>query len=116
MNPSGLRPTLGCVRLWNSINIMVNENDLDIRWRRSAMESILVSLIYLLIHIAVIIFVAFVIVWLFKIFGVAIDADVYKWGKIIVMLLVILAVVVWLFSLLGYGPGLMYGPTPRIMR
>ena len=80
------------------------------------MEGILVSLLYLLLHIAVIIFVAFIIVWVFKIFGIAIDPDVYKWGKIIVMLLVVIAVVIWAFSLLGYGPGLMYGPTPRILR
>ena len=80
------------------------------------METILVSLLYLLLHCAVIIFVAFVIVWVFKIFGMAIDGDVYKWGKIIVTLLIVIAVVVWVFSLLGYGPGLPYGPVPRIMR
>jgi hypothetical protein len=80
------------------------------------MESVLVSLLYLLLHIAVIVFVAFIIVWLFKIMGMPIDPDVYKWGKIIVMLLIVIAVVVWAFSLLGYGPGLLYGPTPRILR
>ena len=80
------------------------------------MEGILVSLLYLILHIAVIIFIAFVIVWVFKIVGIGIDPDVYKWGKIIVMLLIVIAVVVWVFSLLGYGPGLLYGPTPRIMR
>jgi len=80
------------------------------------MEGILVSLLYLILHIAVIIFIAFVIVWVFKLVGIPIDADVYKWGKIIVMLLIVIAVVVWVFSLLGYGPGLPYGPVPRIMR
>ena len=80
------------------------------------MEGVLVSLLYLLLHIAVIVFVAFIIVWVFKIFGMQIDPDVYKWGKIIVMLLIVIAVVVWVFSLLGYGPGLMYGPSPRIIR
>ena len=80
------------------------------------MEGILVSLLYLLLHIAVIIFVAFVIVWVLKLAGYPPDADVYKWGKIIVMLLIVIAVVVWVFSLIGYGPGLPYGPVPRIMR
>lgn len=80
------------------------------------METILISLLYLLLHIAVIIFVAFIIVWIFKIFNQPIDQNVYKWGKIIVLLLIVIAVVAWAFSLVGYGPGLMYGPTPRIMR
>ena len=80
------------------------------------MESILVGLLYLLLHIAVIIFIAFVIVWILKLAGYPPDPDVYKWGKIIVILLIIIAVVVWASSLLGYGPGLLYGPTPRIMR
>ena len=80
------------------------------------METILVSLLYLILHIAVIIFIAFVIVWVFKLVGIGIDPDVYKWGKIIVMLLIVIAVVVWVFSLIGYGPGLPYGPLPRIMR
>jgi len=80
------------------------------------MEGILVSLLYLLLHIAVIVFIAFIIVWILKIFGMPIDPDVYKWGKIIVMLLIVIAVVVWVFSLLGHGPGLLYGPSPRIIR
>lgn len=83
---------------------------------------IIVSVLYLLLHIAVIIFVAFVIVWVFKLAGVAIDPDVYKWGRVIVLLLIAIAVVVWALSLFGYGPGLVgynphpLGTTPRIMR
>ena len=80
------------------------------------MEGVLVSFLYLLLHCAIIIFVAFCIVWGAKALGVAIDPDVYKWGRIIVILLIVIAVAVWLFSLLGYGPGLLYGPTPRILR
>jgi low affinity Fe/Cu permease len=34
-------------------------------------------------------------------FGVAIDENVYKVGKIIVMLLIIIAVVVWISGVLG---------------
>ena len=79
------------------------------------MEGILISFLYLLLHLAIIVFVAVCIVWGFKFIGVTIDGDVYKWGRIIVMLLCVIAVAVWLFSILGYGPGL-YGPrvTPLV--
>jgi len=79
------------------------------------MESVLISFLYLMLHIAIIIFVAFVIVWVLKLMSFTPDADVLKWGKIVVLLLIVIAVVVWAASLIGYGPGL-YGPTPRIMR
>jgi cytochrome bd-type quinol oxidase subunit 2 len=67
---------------------------------------LLISFLYLCLHIAIIIFVAYGIVWLFKWLGKPIDADVYKWGQIIVVLLIIIAVVVWLvgvFPPMGYG-------------
>jgi hypothetical protein len=77
------------------------------------METILISFLYLLLHLTVIIFIAFCIVWVFKLAGITIDADVLKWGRIIVILLCVIAVVIWAASLLGYGPGLMWGPRYR---
>jgi hypothetical protein len=69
--------------------------------------SILISFLYLLLYIAIIIFVAFCIVWLIRGFlGWPIDPMVYKWGQIIVGLLCIIAVVVWLSGVLGFGGGL----------
>jgi hypothetical protein len=62
------------------------------------MESILISLLYLCLQVAVIIFVAVAIVWILKLCGIELDPTVYKVGKIIVMLLVLIAVIVWLFS------------------
>jgi len=67
--------------------------------------SLLISFLYLLLHIAVIIFVAFLIVWLLKFAGISIDAEVYKWGKVIVGLLIVIAIAVWIAGLVGYGPG-----------
>ena len=64
--------------------------------------SILISFLNLLLYIAIIIFIAWVIVWVLTTFiGIAIDGNVLKWGKIIVGLLCLIAVVIWLSSVLG---------------
>ena len=66
---------------------------------------LLISFLYLLLHIAIIVAVAFALKWLFEWFtGTKIEPNVYKWCQIIVGLLIIIAVVVWLSSLVGYGP------------
>lgn len=83
------------------------------------MEGVVVSFLYLLLHLAVIIFVAVVLLWLItspQVLGMTLDANILKWGRIIVILLCIIAVVVWLLSVFGYGPGLYWGPTPRLLR
>jgi hypothetical protein len=68
---------------------------------------ILISFLNLLLYLAIIIFVAYVIVWLIRGFmGWAIDPNVYKFGQIIVGLLCIIAIVVWLSGVLGGGVGL----------
>lgn len=74
------------------------------------MWAILISFANLLLYLAIIIFVAFVIVWLITGFmGWTIDANVYKWGQIIVGLLCIIAILTWLGGVLGMGGGL---PSP----
>jgi hypothetical protein len=65
------------------------------------MEAILMSFLHLCFYIAVVILIVLVIVWGFKWAGVSIDPDVYKWGKIVVGLLILIAVVGWLLSVLG---------------
>ena len=68
---------------------------------------ILISFLNLLLYIAIIVFIAFVIVWVIQSFmGWTIDANVMKWGKVIVGLLCLIAVVVWLAGIVGGGPGL----------
>lgn len=68
---------------------------------------ILISFLNLLLYISIIIFIAFVIVWVIQSFmGWSIDANVMKWGKVIVGLLCLIAVVMWLAGVLGGGPGL----------
>lgn len=53
---------------------------------------------------AVIILVAWAIVWVLTNFmELTIDGNVMKWGKVVVGLLCLIAVVAWLFSVLGGG-------------
>lgn len=63
------------------------------------MEGILISFLYLCLNIAVICFVAYIILWVVTWFGFTIDGNVLKFGKIIVALLVIIAIVRWVFGL-----------------
>lgn len=68
---------------------------------------ILISFLELLLYIAVVCFIAYALVWAFTWFtGKGIDANVYKFGQIIVALICLIAVVVWLAGLLGGGSGL----------
>jgi hypothetical protein len=69
--------------------------------------NILVSFLYLLLYIAVIIFVAFAIRWLIVSFMQwSIDPNIEKWGRIIVGLLCLIAIALWLSGVLGFGGGL----------
>jgi hypothetical protein len=64
---------------------------------------LLVSFLYLLLHIAIIVLIAAAIVWVLKWMGIGIDPLVYKCGQAIVALLIIIAVVVWLSGALGWS-------------
>jgi hypothetical protein len=76
--------------------------------------SILISFLYLLLYIAIIVFVAFAIRWLIVVFlGWGIDPNVDKWGRIIVGLLCLIAVAVWLAGALGVAGGGLPHPTFR---
>ena len=69
--------------------------------------AILISFLNLLLYIAIIVFVAYVILWIVRDwFQITIDANVLKFGQIIVGLICLIAVVVWLAGVLGGGPGL----------
>ena len=69
--------------------------------------NILISLLNLLLYIAIIIFIAYVILWVVRDwFSIAIDGNVLKFGKIIVALICLIAIVIWLTGVLGGGIGL----------
>jgi hypothetical protein len=64
--------------------------------------AILISFLNLLLYLAIILFVAYVILWVVRDwFGIAIEANVLKFAKIIVGLICLIAVVIWLASVLG---------------
>jgi hypothetical protein len=68
---------------------------------------ILISFLNLCLYIAIICFVAYVILWVIRgFFGWQIDANVYKFGQIIVALIILIAIVAWLSGVLGFGGGL----------
>ena len=64
--------------------------------------SLLISFLYLLLHLAIIILIAALILWVLRWIGVGIDPLVYKVGQIIVALLCIIAVMLWLSGALGW--------------
>lgn len=64
--------------------------------------SLLIGFLYLCLHIAIIVLVAYCTVWLLKWLGVAIDGNVYKVGQVIVVLLIVIAIVSWLTGAAGY--------------
>ena len=64
--------------------------------------SILISFLNLLLYIAIILLIAYLILWVVQgWFGIAIDGNVLKFGKIVVGLICLIAIVVWLASVLG---------------
>ena len=64
--------------------------------------AILISFLNLLFYIAIILFVAYVILWVVRDwFSIAIDGNVMKFAKIIVGLICLIAIVTWLASVLG---------------
>jgi uncharacterized membrane protein (DUF485 family) len=68
--------------------------------------SILISFLNLCLYIALICLIAYVILWVITgLFGWSVDANVLKFGKIVVALLCLIAIVVWLAGVLGAGGG-----------
>lgn len=63
---------------------------------------ILIGFLNTCLYCAIIILVAFAIVWILNlVFGITPSPEVMKWGKIVVALLCVIAILFWLFSLLG---------------
>jgi hypothetical protein len=69
---------------------------------------ILLGLLYVILYCAVIILIAFAIRWvIIQVVG-SIDANIDKWGRIVVGLLCLIIIIGWLLSLLG----LVHAPFP----
>lgn len=65
--------------------------------------NLLISFLYLLLNIAIILLIAYAILWIVRDwFKIAIDANVLKFAQIIVGLLCLIALVVWVAGAIGY--------------
>jgi hypothetical protein len=65
---------------------------------------ILISFLNLLLYLAIVLLIAYVILWVVRDwFGIAIDGNVLKFAKIVVGLICLIAIVVWLSGVLGGG-------------
>jgi uncharacterized membrane protein (DUF485 family) len=65
--------------------------------------AILLGFLNVALYCAIIILVAFVILWVLGWMGIAISGEVLKWGKIVVGLLCLIVIVTWLLSVIGGG-------------
>jgi hypothetical protein len=64
---------------------------------------LLISFLFLLLYIAIVLCIAYAILWVVRDwFGIAIDAMVLKFAKIIVGLICLILVVLWVASALGH--------------
>ena len=59
-----------------------------------------ISVLYLLLHIAIVLLCAALIWWFFKWMGIAIDATVFKLGQAIVAILILILIVSWFAGIL----------------
>jgi hypothetical protein len=66
---------------------------------------ILIGLANVVLYCAIVVFVAFTLLWLLGLVGYPPSAEMVKVGKIIVLLLCLIAVMLWLASLFGLGGG-----------
>jgi len=65
--------------------------------------SILISFLYLLLHLAIILFVAYAILWVLRDWlGVTLDGNMLKFGQAIVALLCLIAIVIWIAGVTGH--------------
>lgn len=64
--------------------------------------SLLLSALYMLLNVAIILLIAYVILWVVRDwFGVSIDGTVLKFAQIVVALLCLIVVVIWIAGLMG---------------
>jgi hypothetical protein len=75
------------------------------------MGGLLIGFLQALLYCCIIVFVAFCFVWAMNWLGVAIDGNVYKWGRIIIGLICVIIMLTWLLGALGLMGGAGYaGP------
>jgi hypothetical protein len=77
----------------------------------SGLGAIIIGFFVMILYCAIIIFIAYLFVWGLQYFlGVAIDANLFYWGRMIIGLICFIAFLTWLFGALGIGGGLPLPP------
>lgn len=67
--------------------------------------TVLIGLANVVLYCAIVVFVAFTLLWLLNLVGYPPSPDMIKVGKVIVALLCLIAVLIWLAGVLGFGGG-----------
>jgi hypothetical protein len=65
--------------------------------------TILLGFLNVALYCAIIILIAFVILWVLGWMGIGLSGEVLRWGKIVVGLLCLIVLVSWLVSVAGGG-------------
>ncbi len=77
-----------------------------------SLGSLLIGFLTAVLYCAIVIFIAWVVLWVLQsVFGIAIEGNVLRWGKIIVALICAIVLLTWLFAALG---GVAAPPFPRL--
>lgn len=67
-----------------------------------AIGSIFIGFLMALLYCAIVILIAFAFVWAMRVvFGIEIDGNVMKWGKVVVGLICVIILLTWLLGALG---------------
>lgn len=69
-----------------------------------SLGAVLVSFLEVLLTVALIILIAYCILWAARVFIGGLDPNVEYWGRVVVGLLCLIVVVTWLLSLFGLVP------------
>lgn len=69
------------------------------------MASVLMGLLHVVLYCAIVVFIAFLILWVLRLAKFEPDANVLRWGQIIVIVLCLIVVIGFLLSLLPVGGG-----------
>lgn len=68
----------------------------------ASLGSLVIGFLTAVLFCAVVILIAFIIVWVLQaVFGVTIEGNVFRWGKVVVALICVIVLLTWLFAALG---------------
>lgn len=66
-----------------------------------SIAGVFLSLLAALLECAVVVLVAFVILWVLRLCGFEPDGSVVKWGRVVVALICLIIIIAWLFAVVS---------------